>query len=188
MWLSCKPTRTSHLPHLSLNPLPAIFLSHLHPNINHYHHHLHSNWPRTRQHPCLPLHTSENQRLQPPLPFSGKRDDTESFINGCCLYMNGRKSEFPDEDAKIYWILSYMQTGSAKTWCDYIVAVMYKGQQSFSTSDKLLKEINRKFRDRTRGLHSRSKSGLSNKEIDQRRNMSKNLRKQHWKLIMKDTP
>jgi len=61
--------------------------------------------------------------------------------------MNGRKSEFLDEDAKIYCILSYMQTGSAKTWRDYIVALMYKGQQSFSTSDKLWKEIDRKFRD-----------------------------------------
>jgi len=61
--------------------------------------------------------------------------------------MNSRKSEFPNEDAKIYWILSYMQTGSAKTWCDYVVALMYKGQQSFSTSDELLKEIDRKFDD-----------------------------------------
>jgi len=55
-------------------------------------------------------------KIATPLPFSGKRDDTESFINRCCLYMNGQKSEFPDEDAKIYWILLYMQTGSAKTW------------------------------------------------------------------------
>jgi len=86
-------------------------------------------------------------KIATPLPFSGKRDDTESFINRCCLYMNGRKSEFLDEDAKIYWILSYMQTGSAKTWRNYIVALMYKGQQSFSTSDELLKEINRKFGD-----------------------------------------
>jgi len=61
--------------------------------------------------------------------------------------MNGRKSEFLDEDAKIYWILSYMQTGSAKTWRDYIVTLIYKGQQSFSTSDELLKEIDQKFRD-----------------------------------------
>jgi len=53
-------------------PPPAISLSHLHPNINHYHHHLHSNWPRTRRHPCLPLHTSENQRLQPLSPFLEK--------------------------------------------------------------------------------------------------------------------
>jgi len=80
-------------------------------------------------------------KIATPLPFSGKRDDTESFINRCCLYMNGRKLEFSDEDAKIYWIISHMQTGSAKTWRDYIVALMYKGQQSFLTSDELLKKI-----------------------------------------------
>ena len=54
-------------------------------------------------------------KIATPLPCSGKRDDTESFINRCCLYMNGQKSEFPDEDAKIYWILLYMQTDSVKT-------------------------------------------------------------------------
>jgi len=61
--------------------------------------------------------------------------------------MNSRSSEFPDEDAKIYWILLYMQTGSAKTWYDYIITLIYKRQQSFSRSDELLKEINQKFGD-----------------------------------------
>jgi len=61
--------------------------------------------------------------------------------------MNSQKSEFPDKDAKIYWILLYMQTGSAKTWHDYVIALMYKGQQSFSTSVEFLKEINWKFSD-----------------------------------------
>jgi len=51
------------------------------------------------------------------------------------------------EDAKIYWILSYMQTGSAKTWRDYVVALMFKGQQLFTTSDKLLRKIDWKFGD-----------------------------------------
>jgi len=40
-----------------------------------------------------------------------------------------------------------MQTGSAKTWCNYVIALMFKGQQLFTTSDKLLKEINCKFSD-----------------------------------------
>jgi len=40
-----------------------------------------------------------------------------------------------------------MQTGSAKTWCNYIVALMFKGQQLFLTSDELLKEIDQKFGD-----------------------------------------
>jgi len=86
-------------------------------------------------------------KITTPLSFSGKRDDTESFINGCCLYINGQKLELPDKDAKIYWILLYMQTGSAKTWCDYIVTLIYKRQQSFLISDELLKEIDQKFGD-----------------------------------------
>ena len=56
--------------------------------------------------------------------FTGKRDDMESFINSCILYMNDRKSEFPDEDAKIYWILLYMTSSLAKTWRDYVVSHM----------------------------------------------------------------
>ena len=61
--------------------------------------------------------------------------------------MNGQKSEFPDENAKIYWILSYMTISAAKTWRDYVVSLMYHNQHSFSSSDELLQEIDQKFRD-----------------------------------------
>ena len=40
-----------------------------------------------------------------------------------------------------------MQTSSAKTWRDYVVALMFKRQQLFTTSDELLREINQKFGD-----------------------------------------
>jgi len=100
--------------------------------------------------------------------------------------MNGQKSEFPDEDVKIYWILSYMQTGSAKTWRDYVVALMYKGQQSFSTSDELLKEIDRKFGDTDKRTTQSLKIRTIQQEISRRTNMSRNLKKQLWKLAMKD--
>ena len=61
--------------------------------------------------------------------------------------MNSWKSEFPDEEAKIYWILSYMTLRAAKTWRDYIVSLMYRQQHNFSFSDELLQEIDWKFRD-----------------------------------------
>ena len=47
-----------------------------------------------------------------PLPFSGKCEDTETFIHSCILYINGRPSEFGTEQNKVTWILSHMQTGS----------------------------------------------------------------------------
>ena len=61
--------------------------------------------------------------------------------------MNGRKSEFPDKEVKIYWILSYMTLGVAKTWRDHVVSLMYQRQHNLSTSDELLQEIDRKFGD-----------------------------------------
>ena len=61
--------------------------------------------------------------------------------------MNSKKSEFSDEDTKIYWILSYMTISIAKTWRDCIVSLMYRNQHSFSSSDKLLQEIDQKFGD-----------------------------------------
>ena len=93
-----------------------------------------------------PVRTKE-PKIAAPLHFTGKRDETESFINSCTLYMNGRKSEFPDEEAKIYWILLYMTLGAAKTWRDYVVSLMYRRQHNFSTGDELLQEIDRKFGD-----------------------------------------
>lgn len=53
-----------------------------------------------------PTHTKE-PKIMALIPFTGKHEDTKLFINSCTLYMNGQKSEFADEDANIYWILSY---------------------------------------------------------------------------------
>ena len=61
-----------------------------------------------------PVRTKE-PKIAAPLHFTGKHDRTELFINSCTLYMNGWKSEFSDEEAKIYWFLSYMTLRAAKT-------------------------------------------------------------------------
>ena len=55
-------------------------------------------------------------KIASPLPCSGKREDTETFIHSCILYINRRPSEFGIEQNKVTWILSHMQTGSAHTW------------------------------------------------------------------------
>ena len=61
-------------------------------------------------------------KIASPLPFDGKRENTESFINSCQLYILARPSEFQTEDQKMHWIMSYMQSGSARLWRDYIMA------------------------------------------------------------------
>ena len=84
-----------------------------------------------------PLIRTKELKIAAPLHFTGKHDETESFINSCTLYMNGRKSEFPDKEVKIYWILSYMTLGMAKTCRDHVVSLMYQRQHNLSTSDEL---------------------------------------------------
>ena len=61
-------------------------------------------------------------KIAAPLPFDGKRENTESFLNSCSLYISARPSEFQSEDVKMHWMMSYMQSGSARLWCDYIMA------------------------------------------------------------------
>ena len=61
-------------------------------------------------------------KIAAPIPFDGKRENTESFLNSCQLYISARPSEFQSEDQKMHWVMSYMQSGSVRLWRDYIMA------------------------------------------------------------------
>jgi len=51
---------------------------------------------------CLP-------KFALPQPFDGMMKDTKSFISSLILYIYGRKAEFPSNELKIMFVLSYMQ-------------------------------------------------------------------------------
>ena len=81
--------------------------------------------PPTDSPPLPPAHTPQPSSGRPeikyrepkiaaPLPFDGKRENTESFLNACQLYISARPSEFQTEDQKMHWVMSYMQSGSAR--------------------------------------------------------------------------
>ena len=84
-------------------------------------------------------------KIATPLPFDGKRENTESFLNSCSLYISARLSEFQSEDAKMHWMMSYMQSGSARLWRDYIMAQVRSGVKQFSSANDLMNEIESKF-------------------------------------------
>ena len=84
-------------------------------------------------------------KIAAPLPFDGKRENTESFLNSCSLYISARPSEFPTEDSKMHWIMSYMQNGSARLWRDYIMAQVRNGVKQFLNANDLMNEIKSKF-------------------------------------------
>ena len=84
-------------------------------------------------------------KIASPLPFDGKRENTESFINSCQLYISARPSEFQTEDQKMHWIMSYMQSGSARLWRDYVMACVRAGVKQFLNANDLMNEIEAKF-------------------------------------------
>ena len=86
-------------------------------------------------------------KMATPLPFSSKRKETETFINSCRLYICTRPSEFYDEQTKIYWILSFMQTGMTQVWRNVVSQCLYRHEIIYPTVEHFLDEIDRKFRD-----------------------------------------
>jgi len=58
---------------------------------------------------CLP-------KFVPPQLFDGTMKDTKSFVSSLILYIYGRKAEFPSNELKIMFVLSYMQGGKAQYW------------------------------------------------------------------------
>ena len=84
-------------------------------------------------------------KIAAPLPFDGKRKNTESFLNACQLYILARPSEFQTEDQKMHWVMSYMQGGSACLWRDYIMAQVRSGVKQFQSANDLMNEIESKF-------------------------------------------
>jgi hypothetical protein len=51
-----------------------------------------------------------------PPDFDGERTKGTAFLNSCQTYFRLCPDEFPDEQVKITWILSYMKTGRAAKW------------------------------------------------------------------------
>ena len=45
-------------------------------------------------------------KIVAPLPFDGKRENTESFLNACQLYISARPSEFQTKDQKMHWVVT----------------------------------------------------------------------------------
>ena len=89
----------------------------------------------------------KDPEIASPLPFSSKREDTETFIHSCILYINGWPLEFGTEQNKVTWILSHMQTGSVHAWHEYVMAQIFKKTLWYNTVDELLQEIQCRFSD-----------------------------------------
>jgi hypothetical protein len=56
----------------------------------------------------------------PPPNFDGNRQNGKGFINACQAYFRLRPDQFPDEQTKIQWAMTYMNQGRAQKWANRV--------------------------------------------------------------------
>ena len=86
-------------------------------------------------------------KMVKPDAFSGKMDETESFVNACTMYILEQANNFPDETTAIMWVLSYMKEGSAREWHNEYLETVEKGKPQHSTLEDFFVMIKEEFGD-----------------------------------------
>jgi hypothetical protein len=59
---------------------------------------------------------SENVKLNPPKPFTGKRSDFILFMQDVYVYLKVNRLIYNNDEKKISFILSYLAEGDAAVW------------------------------------------------------------------------
>ena len=88
-----------------------------------------------------------NLKMAKPDPFTGKMDATESFINGCTMYVVGQANDFPDDTAAIMWVLSYMKEGSAREWHNEYLETMNRAKPRHTMLEEFFDTLKEEFGD-----------------------------------------
>jgi len=77
----------------------------------------------TRQPPSTPLPTAAfRSELKPALPpkYDGNRQNGQAFVNACQAFFRLRPDQFPEEQIKVQWAMTYMSQGRAQRWVNRI--------------------------------------------------------------------
>ena len=64
--------------------------------------------------------TKLDLKPSPPPNFDGDRHRGKGFINTCQAYFHLRPDQFPDEQTKIQWAMTYMNQGRAQKWANRV--------------------------------------------------------------------
>jgi hypothetical protein len=74
--------------------------------------------------PPLPVASATRPKLDlkpsPPPNFDGDRQKGKGFINACQAYFRLRPDQFPDEQTKVQWAMTYMNQGRAQKWANRV--------------------------------------------------------------------
>jgi hypothetical protein len=73
---------------------------------------------RTPRQPEIKSHAKK------PAVFSGDRKTLDKFLRDCLIYMHSNKKDFEEEDARVQFILSYIDGGEADSWKEYYMKTL----------------------------------------------------------------
>ena len=82
-----------------------------------------------------------------PQLFDGMMKDTKSFISSLILYIYGRKVEFPNNELKIMFVLSYIQGGKVQYWKNEAINHIAAGQEPFKDFKYFIAQMEAQFGD-----------------------------------------
>ena len=86
-------------------------------------------------------------KFVPPQLFDGTMKDTKSFVSSLILYIYGRKAEFPSNESKIMFALSYMQGGKAQYWKNEAINLIAARQELFKDFKDFITQMEAQFGD-----------------------------------------
>jgi Ty3 transposon capsid-like protein len=76
---------------------------------------------------------SENIKLSPPKPFTGKRSDFILFMQDVYVYLKVNQLTYNDDEKKISFILSYLAEGDAAVWKQQFIQTKIEESEEVKT-------------------------------------------------------
>jgi Retrotransposon gag protein len=78
---------------------------------------------------------SENVKLNPPKPYTGKRSDFVLFMQDVYVYLKVNRLIYNDDKKKISFILSYLADGDAAVWKQQFIQTKIKESEEVKTDE-----------------------------------------------------
>jgi hypothetical protein len=78
---------------------------------------------------------SENVKLNPPKPFTGKRSDFVLFMQDVYVYLKVNRLIYNDDEKKISFILSYLADGDAAVWKQQFIQTKIEESEEAKTDE-----------------------------------------------------
>lgn len=97
-------------------------------------------------HPPTPSTRTTVKPHQPP-PFNGSRTSGRDFLNSCNAYYKLRSDDFRDDQYRIHWVLTFMNTDRAAKWTNRIYSAENDkpGVPYFRSWDAFVEEFRKEF-------------------------------------------